>query len=356
MTFGELPPHQHARRDAHPRPPPADLISSGDSGDPREAQPQRPAGALGRLERSPPGSPPGREGLAGAAPPAAVFAPIMVSPRARLRYPAAVTAQMVAGTIAGGAAVNQLCQAVDADLRSTRWRSTHRPRLHRGAGVDRRNAPAMAYSMMAVRSGIDLLALGEMECEHHRCRVRTARFSAAAPPAGSSLEPGRRRRSPAKLSSVVLGAAPSGARRSARRLRRLSGLELAASRAPSWRRGSAACQWCSTAMPARPQCRALRRRSAGARSLHRCPPLGRTGPTRLLQVLGKPPVLVSACGSAKARARRWRSPSSTPLSPAIPAWRPSPRPASARRRTDGARIIRRPGEARRAGGRRGMRR
>jgi len=79
-------------------------------------------------------------------------------------YPADVTAQMVGNFIAGGAAVNQLCQLADADLR------VYEMALEEPT-ADFSEAPAMseedcvramAYGMMAVEPGLDVLALGEM--------------------------------------------------------------------------------------------------------------------------------------------------------------------------------------------------
>jgi nicotinate-nucleotide--dimethylbenzimidazole phosphoribosyltransferase len=133
----------------------------------REAQLTKPAGSLGRLEdivqwlatwqgKHPPTV---------AHPRTAVFAGNHgVAARGVSAYPAAVTAQMVANFVAGGAAVNQLCRAVDADLRVYEM-SLDDPT------ADFTTAPAMseedcalaiAYGMMAVEPGIDLLAVGEM--------------------------------------------------------------------------------------------------------------------------------------------------------------------------------------------------
>jgi nicotinate-nucleotide--dimethylbenzimidazole phosphoribosyltransferase len=79
-------------------------------------------------------------------------------------YPAAVTAQMVQNFIAGGAAVNQLCRVFDAGLK------VYEMNLDMPTGdiviepamSEQECAKAMAYGMMAVEPGIDVLALGEM--------------------------------------------------------------------------------------------------------------------------------------------------------------------------------------------------
>src|ERR1700733_3955057 len=133
----------------------------------RERQLTKPAGALGRLEEL-------SQGIAtwrGRPPPrldhprTSVFAGNHgVAARGVSAYPAAVTAQMVQNFIAGGAAVNQLCKIVDADLR------VYEMNLDEPTG-DFVDGPAMseadcaravAYGMMAVEPGIDVLALGEM--------------------------------------------------------------------------------------------------------------------------------------------------------------------------------------------------
>jgi len=79
-------------------------------------------------------------------------------------YPAAVTAQMVQNFIAGGAAVNQLCRAVNADLRVFEMNlDTPTGDFVDGPAMSEAEcARAMAYGMMAVEPGIDALALGEM--------------------------------------------------------------------------------------------------------------------------------------------------------------------------------------------------
>jgi nicotinate-nucleotide--dimethylbenzimidazole phosphoribosyltransferase len=133
----------------------------------REAQLTKPAGALGRLEE-----------LAGwmstwqaAHPPrlnrprVAVFAANHgIAARGVSAYPAAVTAQMVQNFISGGAAVNQLCTAFDAELRVYEM-ALERPTADfaQGPAMDEEEcARAVAYGMMAVEPGIDLLCLGEM--------------------------------------------------------------------------------------------------------------------------------------------------------------------------------------------------
>ncbi|TWB41691.1 nicotinate-nucleotide--dimethylbenzimidazole phosphoribosyltransferase [Nitrospirillum pindoramense] len=133
----------------------------------REVQLTKPRGALGRLESL-------TEWLAtwqGRTPPrvqhprVAVFAGNHgVAALGVSAYPSAVTAQMVRNFTQGGAAVNQLCGQADADLRvyeldldNPTADFTHGPAMSEEAC-----ARAMAYGMMAVETGIDVLCLGEM--------------------------------------------------------------------------------------------------------------------------------------------------------------------------------------------------
>lgn len=79
-------------------------------------------------------------------------------------YPVAVTAQMVKNFVDGGAAVNQLAQAADSDLRVYELDLAH-PTADftiAPAMTEAECVRAMAYGMMAVEPGIDLLCLGEM--------------------------------------------------------------------------------------------------------------------------------------------------------------------------------------------------
>ena len=133
----------------------------------RERQLTKPAGALGRLEEL-------SHWLAtwqGRHPPlldhprTCVFAGNHgVAARGVSAYPAAVTAQMVQNFITGGAAVNQLCRVVDADLRVYEM-NLEEPTADFVDGPAMGEADcarAIAYGMMAVEPGIDVLALGEM--------------------------------------------------------------------------------------------------------------------------------------------------------------------------------------------------
>ena len=140
---------------------------SGAAAAAREAQLTKPAGALGRLEDL-------AEWLAtwqGRHPPrierpyAAVFAANHgVAARGVSAYPAEVTKQMVANFIAGGAAVNQLCELAAADLRVYEMALDQPTRdFSEVPAMDEADcASAMAYGMMAVDEGIDVRALGEM--------------------------------------------------------------------------------------------------------------------------------------------------------------------------------------------------
>jgi nicotinate-nucleotide--dimethylbenzimidazole phosphoribosyltransferase len=142
-------------------------LEAGTAARTREAQLTKPAGALGRLEdlahwmatwqgKHPPTA---------NHPRTAVFVGNHgVAARGVSAYPAAVTAQMVQNFLNGGAAVNQLCRAVDADLRVYEL-ALEEPTADftRGpAMTEDECAMAIAYGMTAVETGVDLLALGEM--------------------------------------------------------------------------------------------------------------------------------------------------------------------------------------------------
>jgi nicotinate-nucleotide--dimethylbenzimidazole phosphoribosyltransferase len=133
----------------------------------RERQLTKPAGALGRLEdlaswlatwqaKHPP---------VVNHPRTAVFAANHgVAARGVSAYPAEVTAQMVQNFINGGAAVNQLCASVDADLRVYEM-GLDEPTADftvEPAMSESDCARAMAYGMMAIEPGLDVVALGEM--------------------------------------------------------------------------------------------------------------------------------------------------------------------------------------------------
>ncbi len=142
-------------------------VDAGAAAAGRQARLTKPAGSLGRLEDL-------AEWLAtwqGRHPPqlerpyAAVFAGNHgVAARGVSAYPAAVTQQMVQNFISGGAAVNQLCGLADADLRVYELALEQPTRDFTAApAMDEDDCVrALAYGMMAVEPGIDVLALGEM--------------------------------------------------------------------------------------------------------------------------------------------------------------------------------------------------
>lgn len=133
----------------------------------REAQLTKPAGALGRLEEINiwMATWQGKHPPACVHPRTAVFAGNHgVAKLGVSAYPAEVTVQMVKNFVDGGAAVNQLCRAVDADLRVYEM-ALEQPTQDftvAPAMSEEECATAMAYGMMAVEPGIDLLAVGEM--------------------------------------------------------------------------------------------------------------------------------------------------------------------------------------------------
>jgi nicotinate-nucleotide--dimethylbenzimidazole phosphoribosyltransferase len=142
-------------------------LEAGTAAASREAQLTKPAGALGRLEELTAwlATWQGKHPPVLRRPRTAVFAANHgIASRGVSAYPAAVTAQMVANFLAGGAAVNQLCQSIDADLRVYEMALDQPTRDFTDAPAmdEEECAKAMAYGMMAVEPGIDVLALGEM--------------------------------------------------------------------------------------------------------------------------------------------------------------------------------------------------
>jgi nicotinate-nucleotide--dimethylbenzimidazole phosphoribosyltransferase len=142
-------------------------LEAGTAAATREAQLTKPAGALGRLEELAQwlATWQGKHPPTMARPRTAVFAGNHgVAARGVSAFPAAVTAQMVQNFIAGGAAVNQLCEAVDADLRVYEMALDEPTADFTAAPAmsDEDCALAVAYGMMTVEPGIDVIALGEM--------------------------------------------------------------------------------------------------------------------------------------------------------------------------------------------------
>jgi len=133
----------------------------------RQTELTKPPGSLGRLEEL-------AEWLAcwqGRAQPrierprVAVFAGTHgVARRGVSAYPPEVTQQMMKNFLNGGAAINQLAGAIDADLRIYELDLDHPTEdFTQGAAMsEARVANAMAYGMMAAEPGIDVLCLGEM--------------------------------------------------------------------------------------------------------------------------------------------------------------------------------------------------
>jgi nicotinate-nucleotide--dimethylbenzimidazole phosphoribosyltransferase len=133
----------------------------------REAQLTKPPGALGRLEEITAwlATWQGRSSPRVDHPRIAVFAGNHgVAALGVSAFPADVTQQMVQNFIAGGAAVNQLCQTFDADLRvyEMALETPTRDFTVGPAMDDDEAARALAYGMMAVEPGLDVLCLGEM--------------------------------------------------------------------------------------------------------------------------------------------------------------------------------------------------
>jgi len=142
-------------------------LEAGSKAAAREAHLTKPAGALGRLEEIAQwmATWQGRHPPTANHPRTAVFAGNHgVASRGVSAYPADVTKQMVQNFIAGGAAVNQLCRAVDADLRVYEM-TLDEPTADftQGPAMSEEDcALAITYGMTAVETGIDLLAVGEM--------------------------------------------------------------------------------------------------------------------------------------------------------------------------------------------------
>lgn len=133
----------------------------------REPTLTKPEGALGRLEELAHWAAAwqGRHPAQVEHPRVAVFAGNHgIAVRGVSAYPASVTAQMVQNFIAGGAAVNQLCRVADADLRVYEL-ALDEPTADftQGPAMSEADcAGAIAYGMIAIEPGIDLLAVGEM--------------------------------------------------------------------------------------------------------------------------------------------------------------------------------------------------
>ncbi|WP_420548422.1 nicotinate-nucleotide--dimethylbenzimidazole phosphoribosyltransferase [Curvivirga sp.] len=133
----------------------------------REGQLTKPPGALGRLEEISEwfATWQAKDSPSIERPRVAVFAGNHgVAKQGVSAFPQEVTVQMVANFKNGGAAVNQLCRAHDAELRVYEMaldQPTH-DFTEQPAMSEEECATAIAYGMMAVEEGVDVLCIGEM--------------------------------------------------------------------------------------------------------------------------------------------------------------------------------------------------
>ncbi|MGE0722721.1 MAG: nicotinate-nucleotide--dimethylbenzimidazole phosphoribosyltransferase [Alphaproteobacteria bacterium] len=203
----------------------------------RERLLTKPAGALGRLEAIAEwlASWQGRHPPVVRRPRVAVFAANHgIAARGVSAYPAAVTAEMVRNFQSGGAAVNQVCATVDADLRVYELDLDHPTAdfTEAPAMTEDGCARAMAYGMMAVEPGIDLIALGEMGIANTTAASALAHALFGGAPAdwvgpGTGVDAeGLARKCAVVAQAVALHGA--AARDPFEALRRLGGYELAA--------------------------------------------------------------------------------------------------------------------------------
>ncbi|MGQ0580375.1 MAG: nicotinate-nucleotide--dimethylbenzimidazole phosphoribosyltransferase [Reyranella sp.] len=133
----------------------------------RQVELTKPPGSLGRLEEIAAwlAAWQGRAQPRVERPRIAVFAGTHgIAARGVSAYPPEVTQQMVKNFLNGGAAINQLAAAIDADLRIYELDLDHPTAdFTQGPAMNEaRTANAMAYGMMAAEPGIDVLCLGEM--------------------------------------------------------------------------------------------------------------------------------------------------------------------------------------------------
>ncbi len=142
-------------------------LAAGSAAEARQRDLLKPPGSLGRLEEIAVwlATWQGRPSPRIERPHIAVFAGTHgVAARGVSAYPAEVTEQMVGAFVNGLAAVNQLAAQADADLRVYEM-ALELPTADFTEGPamgEEDTAHAMAYGMMAVEEGLDVMALGEM--------------------------------------------------------------------------------------------------------------------------------------------------------------------------------------------------
>ncbi len=166
MSTPQLPAHLDEIRQLLKGLPGPDL-SSRRAAKTRQAQLLKPPGALGRLEALAHwlATWQGRERPGVERPRIAVFAANHgVAAQGGSAYPPAVTAQMVQAFVQGQAAVNQMAELNGADLRVYEL-ALDQPTddFTQGPAMSEADCVrAIAYGMMAVEPGFDVMALGEM--------------------------------------------------------------------------------------------------------------------------------------------------------------------------------------------------
>ena len=246
-------------------------------------------------------------------------------------YPASVTAQMLKNFSSGGAAVNQICAVNGAGLKvfELALNLPTRDITEAPAMEARECAATIAYGMEAIAGGADVLALGEMGIGNTTiaAAIYHALYGGAAEDwvgRGTGVnDEGLKRKADAVRRAVALHRdhlddpfevlRRLGGREDRRHGRRHSGGAHGAD-------PGAARRLCGLRGGGDPACASIPRASTIA-----SPAMSRPKPPtpKFWSGSARSRCSISACGSAKAPARRWRSASSRRRSPATRTWRPS---------------------------------